>query len=143
MVPVRSELLRPTRVLRRGIRAANITANDLRLSAQLRKRPLQIGNAKFAILPIRLRFFIAETIEIDRHVNIRATEISDKLFKQVAPVFLQNRAGMCSIFRRAIVSPRMNFEPAAALCTAIRENVMGPPAFKISAAPNRNMLDVR
>lgn len=143
MVPVRSELLRPAHVLRRGICAANITANGSRLRSQVRKRPLQIGNAESSVLPVCHRVFIAKTIEIDRHVNIRPAEVRDKLFEQGAPVFLEDRAGTLSILRWAIVGPRMNFEPPAALRAAIGEDIVRPPAFKISATPDRNMFDVR
>ena len=37
----------------------------------------------------------------------------------------------------------MDFEPAFALATAICENVVRPPALKISAAPDRDVLNVR
>src|SRR5438876_11423570 len=48
-----------------------------------------------------------------------------------------------SIFRRAIVDPGMNFETTGAFGAAIGENIVRPPAFKISAAPDRDMLHVR
>src|SRR5712691_11248448 len=61
----------------------------------------------------------------------------------VAPVFLQDRAATLSIFHRAIVGPGMNLQAAFALAAAIGENVVRPPAFKIPAAPDRDVLNVR
>jgi hypothetical protein len=109
---------------------------------QFSERPFNIRDGESSVLPVRQRFFVAKTIEIDRHINIRAVEIRDKLFEQAAPVFPQDRAGTLSIFRRAIVGPGMDLEAAASLCAAVRKNVVWPPAFKISTAPDRDMLNM-
>ncbi|MEY2542680.1 MAG: hypothetical protein QOE81_141 [Verrucomicrobiota bacterium] len=37
----------------------------------------------------------------------------------------------------------MNFKPACAFTGAVRKNVMRPPALEISAAPDRDVLDLR
>ena len=61
----------------------------------------------------------------------------------VAPIISQDRTAPLSIFDRAIINPRVNFEPAFALGATIGENIVRPPALEISAAPNRDVLDVR
>src|SRR5205807_4821801 len=45
-----------------------------------------------------------------------------------------------SIFDRSIVGPGINFQSPAALSAAISENIVRPPAFKISATPDRDVL---
>jgi hypothetical protein len=60
-----------------------------------------------------------------------------------APITLQDRPASLSIFHRAIVGPGMNFEPAFAFTSAIRKNIVRPPALEISAAPDCNVLNVR
>jgi len=61
----------------------------------------------------------------------------------VAPVVPQDRAATLSMFYRATVGPRMNFEPPFVFTSAVCENIVWPPALKIAAAPNRDVLDVR
>ena len=61
----------------------------------------------------------------------------------VAPVATENRPLTLPIFRGPFVRPGMNVENARSLCATIAEKLMRPPAFKISAAPNCDVLYVR
>jgi len=140
MIPIGRELLFPARVLRFRIGSTNIAADDLCVPAQFFKRPLEVGHCESSALPIRHRIFRAQTIEIDCDVNIRAAKTSRKVFKLIAPVFAQDRSATLSIFHRPIVGPRMDFQSSAALSAAISKNIVRPPAFKISATPDRDAL---
>ena len=110
---------------------------------ELGQSPDKIGNGKAAILPIRYCFLHPQTIEIDRHIEIGAIEGAGKLIEMLAPILAENRAASLLIPPGTIVSPRMHFQPAGALGTMIPENVMGPPAFEIAAAPNVELAHVR
>ena len=143
MIPVRSELLFPARIPRLGVGAANVATDDPRGLPQFSERPLNIGNFESAILPIRRRIIRAQTIQVDCDVNVLVAQIRCELFELVTPILAQDRARALSIFDWPIVGPGMNFEPAGALRAAIRENVVRPPTFEISAAPNRDMLHMR
>lgn len=143
MVPIRGELLFPTRVFRYRICAANIAGHDPRAGAKNSKRPLQILDGKPPVLPIGSRVFCAQTIQIDRDVNIGGTQIGRELFEFASPGLLQNRARTFLVLDRTIIGPGMDFESAAALPAAIGENIVRPPAFEIPAPPNRDMPDVR
>src|SRR5205814_5310550 len=99
-----------------------------------------VGHGESSALPIRHRIFDAKTIEIDCDVDIRATKISCKLLELIAPGFPQDRSATLSIFHRPIVGPGMNFESSAALSAAISKNIVRPPAFKVSATPDRDAL---
>ena len=143
MVPFRSEALFPTRVLWRRISAANVSGDNSRVFPQFFKRPFEVPNREPAILPIRNRVIDSKTIQIDRDVNIGAAKVGYEVFETAAPVLAQNRTLTLSVFHRAIIGPGMHFEPAATFGAAIRENVVRPPALEISAAPNRDMANVR
>jgi len=143
MIPVRSELLLPARIPRLGVGAANVATDDPRGLPQFSERPLNIGNFESAVLPICRCVIGAQTIQVDCNVNVLVAQIRCELFELVTPILAQDRARTLSIFDRPIVGPRMNFEPAGALRAAIRENVVRPPTFEISAAPNRDVLDMR
>jgi len=60
----------------------------------------------------------------------------------LAPIVAKNRASPLSIFRRAIISPRMHSQDPGALRAAVPENLVRPPALKISATPNRHVFNV-
>lgn len=139
MVPIRSEFLLPSRVFRFGIRAADIAGDNLIVFAQFRQRPLKITDRKLTVLPIRDGLVGAQAIHIDCYVNIRAAKIRRELLKMIAPVVSQDRVRTLSIVHWAIVGPGMNFELAISLRPTVRKNVVRPPAFKISAAPDRNV----
>ena len=143
MVPIRGKLLFPAGIFRRRVRAANIAANNSRAFPNFSQRPFNVRHDKPPVLPICDDVLRAETIEIDRDVNARANEPRRERLKTFAPVFAQDRAAPLSISRRPIVRPRMHFEPAFSFGAAIRENIVRPPAFEISAAPDRNVLDVQ
>jgi len=143
MVHFRGEPLFPARVRRLGKSPADIAGNDGAFLAQLSQGPGKIDNGKAAILPIGHDFVGAQRIKIDRDVNIRASKTSHELFEMLAPIFSQNRAATLSIFRRPIVGPGMDFELARAFCPAVAENLLRPPAFEISAAPDADFLNVR
>ena len=83
-----------------------------------------------------------ETIEIDRNVDVAAGQIRRKILEMVAPILTQDCTATLSIFQWAIVHPGMNFEAAFSLRAAICENIVRPPALEISAAPNRDVLDL-
>src|SRR5262249_41923907 len=83
-VELGSETLLPPRVMRRRIRATKITSNDPTSCTELPKGPLQISQREPAALPVRHRFFNPQAIEIDRHVDILASETLRKLFKVLA-----------------------------------------------------------
>jgi len=61
----------------------------------------------------------------------------------VPPVAAQNGAATLSIFRGPLIRPGVNVESARSFCATVAEKLMRPPAFKISAAPNRDVLYVR
>src|SRR5207248_3966305 len=102
----------------------------------------EIPGRKPSVLPICQRVLRPKTIEIDRNVNILVAEIGNKHFEMIAPIFLQDRTATLSIFDWAIVSPGMNFKPAHAFGAAVGKDIVRPPALEISAAPNRDVLDV-
>lgn len=143
MIPLRSEMLLPARVFRLRVSAANVAGNNLRAFAQFAQRPFEIDNCESATFPICDRVVCAKTIEIDRDVNLSAAEIGSEILEATAPVFRQDCTGTLSIFHRAIVSPGMNFKPAFAFGPTIGENIVRPPAFEISAAPNCDVLHMR
>ena len=129
--------------MRRRIRAANVATDNAARRVQLSQRPIKIGNGESTALPVRHRFFPAQTVEIDCDVDIFASEAFRKFFKAQAPIVAKNCASPLSIFRRAIVSPRMHFQNPGALRAAVSKDLVGPPALEISAAPNCHVLDVR
>ena len=61
----------------------------------------------------------------------------------LAPIVAKNRASPLSIFRRAIISPRMHSQDPGALRAAVPENLVRPPAFEISATPDTRTLHMR
>ena len=142
MIPLGSEALFPARVFGRRKRAANVAGNDSAVFAQFPERPIEIGNFEPATFPICHRVISSQTIEIDRHVNIGATEIGNEHFKMGAPILLQDRAATLSIFDWAPVGPGVNFEPACALGPTVGKNIARPPALEVPAAPNGDVLDV-
>ena len=111
--------------------------------AQYFERPDKIDNRKPAVLPVGHSVFGAKTIEIDGDVNIRTSQPSSEFLEMCPPVFAQDRAAPLSIFRRMIVRPGMNFEFAGAFGAAISKNLMWPPTFKISTAPNADLPHMR
>jgi len=111
--------------------------------AQFPERPFQIGNIESSAFPISHGVFDAQTVEIDRNINVTASEICDEQFKILSPIVCQDRARTLSISHRTFVGPGMNFEPAFALGPTIGENIVRPPALEIPAAPNRDALDMR
>ena len=142
MIPFGGEALFPARVIRRGKRAADVAGNDSAVFPQFCERPFEIPGLKPSILPICHRVTRPKTIEIDRNVNISVAEIGNEHFEIISPILAQDRTATLSIFDGAIISPRVNFEPAFALGATIGENIVRPPALEISAAPNRDVLDV-
>lgn len=140
MVPVRGELLFPTRVLRLGIRAAYVAANNLRRLAQFSERPFHVRDLEAAIFPVRRGIFRAQAIEIDCDVDVFIAKTCCERFELPTPVFAQERAAFLSIFAWTIVRPWMHFECASALRTAVSQNVVWPPTFETPTTPDRNML---
>ena len=65
------------------------------------------------------------------------------MFKMLAPVVAQNGAATPSIFRGPLIRPGVNVENAHSFCATVAEKLVRPPTFKISAAPDSNMLHVR
>src|SRR5947207_15397372 len=61
----------------------------------------------------------------------------------LVPVVSQNSASTLSIFYRAIISPRMDLKNARPFRATISEKLVRPPAFKISTAPNCEVLYLR
>ena len=61
----------------------------------------------------------------------------------LVPVVSQNSASTLSIFYRAIISPRMDLKNARPFRATISEKLVRPPAFKISTAPNCDVLYLR
>lgn len=143
MIHFRCEFLFPARIPRLGKRAANIARDDRRVLTQRLQSPRKIDNVKAAVFPIGHGVIGAETIEIDRDVEIGAGEIARETLEMFAPILAQDRAATLSILQRSIVRPRMHFQITATLGTTISPNLPRPPAFEISAAPHRDMFDVR
>ncbi len=125
-----------TRVMWRRIRTANVATDDPTRLPQFCQCPLKIDNREATALPIRYRLFHAQTIEIDCDVNIFPGQIIYKLLKALAPIVAKNRARPLPVFLRTIVCPGMHFEPAGAFGAPVPENLMWPPAFKVTATPN-------
>ena len=113
------------------------------LSRKVSQSPGKIDNRKPAALPIRDRFFRAQTIEIDRDVNIGAAKIARELFEMFPPILAQNRSAPLSIFHRPLIGPGMNFQTAGAFRAAISKKLSRPPALKIAAAPNADAPHMR
>ncbi len=132
-----------TRVMWRRIRTANVATDDPTRLPQFCQCPLKIDNREATALPIRYRLFHAQTIEIDCDVNIFPGQIIYKLLKALAPIVAKNRARPLPVFLRTIVCPGMHFEPAGAFGAPVPENLMWPPAFKVTATPNAHPAHVR
>src|SRR5205809_4225566 len=142
MVPPSSEALFPTRVLRFRKAAANVAGNDSSLFAQFPERPFEIRDRESAILPICHGVLRTKTIEIDCDVNFATRDIRCECFKSVSPILAQDRPAALSIFHRTLVSPGMNFKPAFSFAAPIGKDILRPPAFEISAAPNGGVLNI-
>src|SRR5438034_3276278 len=56
------------------------------------------------------------------------------------PILAQNGAATSSIFRRPSIRPWMNVKNACSLRATVAEQLVRPPAFKISTAPNCDVL---
>ena len=143
MVHFRGEPLFPARVSRLGKSAADVASNDGAFLAQFSQGPGKIDDGEAAIFPISHNFVGAQRIKIDRDVNIGASYAIDELFEMLAPIVSQDRAAPLSIFLRPIISPGMDFKLARAFRPAVAENLLRPPAFEISAAPDADLLNVR
>src|SRR5260370_28621621 len=104
--------------------------------------PSKPANSNRAPSPFCPRLLRAKTIEMDRNVNIPAIEVLYESFKALPPVVAQNGAATFSIFCRTLVRPGMYFENACLLRAAISENLVWPPALKIPAAPDCDVLPV-
>src|SRR4030095_10299412 len=96
--------------MRRRIRAANVASSNTGRFAQFSKRPRKIGDPEEAALPVRHRLFHAETVEIDRDVDIFTGKAFRKFFKALAPIFTQDCAPPMSLFQWPIVRPRVDFK---------------------------------
>src|SRR5207237_9574724 len=108
----------PPRIVAFRVSVATDTSDDSALLSQFPERPVEISDRESPTLPICHRVPRAETIEIDRNINISPTETSNEHFEMVAPIVPQDRAATLSMFHRAIVGPRMNFEPPFAFTSA-------------------------
>ena len=143
VIKFRGETLFAPRIFRRRIRAANIATDDPARFVQRSERPLKIDNREPAALPICHRLFDAQAIKIDCDVDSFVSEALRKLLKTIAPIFAKYGALSLSILYRPIVCPRMHFKNPGAFSATVAENLMRPPTFEITAAPNCHMLDVR
>ena len=143
MIEFRSETLFAPRIFRRRIGAANVATDDPAGFAQPSKRPLKIGDREPAALPICHRLFNVQTIKIDRDVDISVSETLRKLLKTLAPILTKNCAPPLLVFAWSIVCPRMHFKNPGAFSAAVTEDLVRPPTFEISAAPNCYVLDLR
>ena len=143
MVYFRSEFLFPARVLRFGISTTNIAGDDVRSFAQFFQCPHKIANVEPAAFPIGHGFSCANTIEVDRNVELCSAETGGKVLEFPSPIFTQNCAATLSIFYRSIIRPRVHFKFARAFRAAIAENLVRPPAFKIAATPDAHALHMR
>ena len=111
--------------------------------AQLPERPFEIRDRESAILPICHGVLRTKTIEIDCDVNFATRGIRRECLKFFPPILAQDGPAALSIFHRTLVSPGMNFKPAFSFAAPIGKDIVRPPAFEISAAPNGNVLNVR
>src|SRR5206468_6229581 len=143
MIEFRSEALFETRILRRRVGATNIASNNLRGLAQLPDRPFKISNGEAASFPIRHCIAPIETVKIDRDVNVFSAGRFQKLVKVLAPIITEDGAPALSIFYRTVVCPRMDLKNACAFGATVAENLVRPPAFKISATPNAHSAHLR
>src|SRR5262249_30395201 len=114
----------------------DVAPNDNARFAQFSKRPLEIGDREATALPVGHRLFDAQAIEINCDVDIFAGEMFRKFSKTLAPTITQDRALPLSIFRGAIVCPRMDFKNSGAFGATIAKKLVRPPTFEISAAQN-------
>ena len=136
MIKFRSETLFAPRIFRRRIRAANIATDDPAGFVQLSERPLKIDNREPAGLPICHCLFDAQAIKIDCELEIFINEAFRESLKPIAPILAEYRAPSLPIFRWPIVCPRVHFKNSGAFSAAVPENLVRPPTFEISAAPN-------
>ena len=143
MIEFRSETLFAPRIFRWRIRAANVATDDPAGFTQPAERPLKIGDREPAVLPICHRLFDAQAIKIDGHIDIFVSEAVGKLLKTLTPILTKNCAPPLLIFGRPIVCPRMHFKNSSAFSATVPKNLVWPPAFEITAAPNCRMLDLR
>ena len=143
MVYFRSEFLFPARVLRFGISTTNIAGDDVRSFAQFFQCPHKIANVEPAAFPIGHGFSCANTIEVDRNVELCSAETGGKVLEFPSPIFTQNCAATLSIFHRPIIRPRVHFKFAGAFRTTVAENLARPPTFEIAAPPHAHESDVR
>ena len=109
----------------------------------MRQRPGHIFQREPPALPVRDRVFGAQAIEIDRDIHIRFPEFDDEAREMLTPVRAQNRAAPILIRHRAIVRPRMDFEPPFPFRAPIPKKLAGPPAFKVAATPDAHLSRVR
>jgi len=142
MIHLRGEPLFPTGVNRIRISAANIAPNDSTGSSQLSQSPNKIHHRKSAIFPVGHGLVCAKAIKINRHINVCAATIVHEALEVFAPVVVQDCTTPFTIFRRPIVRPRMHFQYSFAFGAATPKDLPRPPAFKISTAPDRDMLDL-
>ena len=105
--------------------------------------PPNVIEIKSSAFPICTGVIRRQTIQIDRNVNVRADQLAGELFKLVPPIFAQNRAAPFLCARRPIIRPGMDRQRPSAFRFAIAKNLMRPPAFEISATPDRDLPDVR
>ena len=111
MVPFGSETLFPARVLRFRVGTTNVAGDYSAVFAQFSERPFKIPDREPATLPICHRVIRPKTIEIDRDVNILATQIRSECFEIFSPILAQDCAATLSIFDRTLISPGVNFQP--------------------------------
>lgn len=107
------------------------------------QRPDKIDNSESAILPIRDRLIGAQSVHIDRDVNVVPGDLPNESLIMLAPIAAQNCAAPMSILRAAIIGPRMHLELAFYFGATISQKLTRPPAFEIAAAPDAHAADMR
>jgi len=132
----------PTGVDRIRIGAANIAPHNSTGSSQLSQGPDKIHHRKSAIFPVGHGLVCAKAIKINRHINVCAATIVHEALEVFAPVVVQDCTTPFTIFRWPIVRPWMHFQYSFAFGAAIPKDLPRPPAFEISTAPDRDMLDL-
>src|SRR5439155_25669071 len=78
----------------------------------------------------------------DCYVNTRFTEAFQKLLKTLAPIVTKDSSATASIFNRPIICPRVHFKNPCSFSATVAEDLVRPPAFKVTATPNTDATDL-
>lgn len=141
MIHLGGETLFASRIRRRRKRTANVAAHNSRSRrTQLSQRPNHIVHRESTAFPIRDRLFRAQTIKIDRDVDIRSRQLTGEPRETLAPIRAQDRPAPGLIGDGTVVRPGMHFESSLAFRAPVAEELARPPALEVSATPHADFF---